>query len=148
MEDTLFPAMEKSIKELALPRVGSAFIVVDEAGRFLLAERDKEPQKGGWVFPGGKIKAFENYITAGKREVLEETGLETEYVRQLGTFEIINPPDEHRIIIVSLASVLGGVLRPGTDVSKVAFCSFFDAAKMPLTPFTTMLLTKLVTIKL
>lgn len=41
-----------------LPRVGSAFLVRDEANRILLGKRNKDPQRGNWVIPGGKMTIF------------------------------------------------------------------------------------------
>jgi hypothetical protein len=35
-------------------------------------------------------------------------------------YEIINPPDEHRIIIYSLGRVVGGSLRAADDISEVS----------------------------
>ena len=59
-----------------LPRVGSALIVRDEANRILLGKRNKDPQRGNWVLPGGKIHAFESIAQAAARELEEETGLD------------------------------------------------------------------------
>jgi 8-oxo-dGTP pyrophosphatase MutT (NUDIX family) len=42
---------------------------------YVLVERGKEPNKGMWSLPGGKIEAGETTIIAAKRELLEETGL-------------------------------------------------------------------------
>ena len=50
-----------------LPRVGSALIVRDEANRILLGKRNKDPQRGNWVLPGGKIHAFESIAAAAAR---------------------------------------------------------------------------------
>ncbi|MGA2736190.1 MAG: NUDIX domain-containing protein, partial [Bryobacteraceae bacterium] len=61
-----------------LPRIGSAMIVKDEANRILLGKRDKDPQRGSWVLPGGKIRAFESIAEAAARELEEETGLKVE----------------------------------------------------------------------
>src|SRR4051812_43060202 len=42
-----------------LPRVGSAVIVIDGES-VLLGVRNKEPHRGKWVLPGGKIRPFES----------------------------------------------------------------------------------------
>jgi len=54
-----------------LPRVGSAVIVRDEANRILLGKRNKDPQRGSWILPGGKIQAFESIAQAAAREDVE-----------------------------------------------------------------------------
>lgn len=43
--------------------------------RYLLVQRGKEPNKGMWSFPGGKIELGERTLDAAKRELMEETGL-------------------------------------------------------------------------
>jgi len=118
----------------ALPRVGSAVIVRDEANRILLGKRNKDPQRGNWILPGGKIKAFESIAEAAIREMEEETGLRIEVQRQFRVYEVINPPSEHRIIIYSMARVRGGSLRAADDVSEVKFVSLDELGELPLTP--------------
>jgi ADP-ribose pyrophosphatase YjhB (NUDIX family) len=118
----------------AFPRVGSAVIVRDEANRILLGKRNKDPQRGSWILPGGKIRAFESIAEAAVRELEEETGLAIEVQRQFRVYEVINPPDEHRIIIYSLARMRGGNLRAADDVSEVKFVSFDELGTLPLTP--------------
>lgn len=117
-----------------LPRVGSAVIVRDEVNRILLGKRNKDPQRGSWILPGGKIKAFESIAQAAARELQEETGLEVEVQNQFRAYEIIKPPDEHRIIIYSWAKVRGGCLAPSDDVSEVKFVALDELGELPLTP--------------
>lgn len=49
--------------------------MVDRGGRFLLVRRGREPSKGSWSIPGGKVEPGESDREAVAREVLEETGL-------------------------------------------------------------------------
>lgn len=106
-----------------LPRIGSALLVRDEANRILLGKRNKDPQRGSWVIPGGKIRAFESIGDAAARELREETGLEVDVQGQFRVYEIINPPDEHRIVIYSWGKVVGGTARASDDLSELAFFS-------------------------
>lgn len=117
-----------------LPRVGSALIVRDEANRILLGKRNKDPQRGSWVLPGGKIHAFESIADAAVRELAEETGLTVEVQNQFRVYEIINEPHEHRIVIYSLARVIGGDLRASDDISEVKWVSLHELGDLPLTP--------------
>lgn len=50
-------------------------VVVDGRGRFLLVRRGREPGRGLWSIPGGKVEPGESDPEAVAREVLEETGL-------------------------------------------------------------------------
>jgi len=106
-----------------LPRIGSALLVQDERNRILLGQRNKDPQRGYWVIPGGKIHAFERIAEAAVRELQEETGLAVEVGNQFGVYEIVNRPNEHRIVIYSWARVIGGSLRASDDLSEVRFFS-------------------------
>jgi 8-oxo-dGTP diphosphatase len=117
-----------------LPRVGSALIVRDEANRILLGKRNKDPQRGNWILPGGKIHAFESIADAAARELAEETGLTVEVQRLFRVYEVINPPHEHRIVIYSWAKAVGGDLRASDDISEVKFVSLRELGDLPLTP--------------
>jgi 8-oxo-dGTP diphosphatase len=121
--------------ENRFPRVGSAVVVLDRNQRVLLGVRTKEPNRGKWVLPGGKVEPFESIDEAARREVLEETGLRVKVTGQLGTFEIINPPDEHRLIVFSRAEVVDGTPQPGSDISDLRFCSGEDLQTLPLSDF-------------
>ena len=59
------------------PRV-SAHTIVRKDDRILLIQRGGEPFKGTWAPPGGGVNLGETVYDAGKREVLEETGIECE----------------------------------------------------------------------
>lgn len=43
--------------------------------KYVLVQRGKEPNKGMWSLPGGKIEVGEKSLAAAKRELQEETGL-------------------------------------------------------------------------
>lgn len=47
----------------------------DGSARYLLVRRGKEPNKGLWSLPGGKIEVGETTLDAARRELWEETGL-------------------------------------------------------------------------
>ncbi len=116
------------------PRVGSALLVRDEANKILLGQRNKDPQRGAWVIPGGKIHAFESIADAAARELEEETGLRVEVQNQFGVYEIVNPPTEHRLVIYSWGKVVGGELKPSDDLSDVRFFSIDELGEVPTTP--------------
>lgn len=52
--------------------------VWDDQGRFLMVEEAKEPVRGLWSNPSGRLELNETIIEGAKREVLEETGCEVE----------------------------------------------------------------------
>jgi 8-oxo-dGTP diphosphatase len=118
----------------ALPRVGSALLVQDESNRILLGQRNKDPQRGFWVIPGGKIQAFERIADAAAREIGEETGLIVKVGEPFNVYEIVNPPNEHRIVIYSWAKVVGGTPKASDDLLDVRFFSAEELQYIPLTP--------------
>jgi ADP-ribose pyrophosphatase YjhB (NUDIX family) len=117
-----------------LPRIGSALLVRDEANRILLGKRNKDPQRGSWVIPGGKIHAFESIAEAAARELREETGLIVEVGEHFDVYEIVNPPSEHRIVIYSWAKVVGGEAKASDDISELKFFELAELGDVPVTP--------------
>ena len=117
-----------------LPRIGSALLVRNEANQILLGKRNKDPQRGNWVIPGGKIHAFESIAEAAARELREETGLLVEVGERFSVYEIINPPNEHRIVIYSWAKVIGGNTKASDDLSELKFFELKELGDVPVTP--------------
>ena len=109
--------------EKVFPRIGSALLVRDETNRILLGKRNKDPQRGSWVIPGGKIRPFESIGDAAARELREETGLEVKVKEQFRVYEILDPPDEHRIVIYSWGTLVGGTAKASDDLAELAFFS-------------------------
>jgi 8-oxo-dGTP diphosphatase len=62
----------------ANPAPTASALVVDHAGRLLLARRAVEPCRGQWDVPGGFLEEHEHPEDAVRRELLEETGLRIE----------------------------------------------------------------------
>jgi len=116
------------------PRIGAALLVRDEANRILLGKRNKDPQRGSWIIPGGKIHAFERIAEAAARELLEETGLIVEVGEHFNVYEIINPPNEHRIVIYSWGKIVGGEARASDDISELKFFELRELGEVPVTP--------------
>ena len=63
--------------------------MVDGAGRFLLVRRAHPPAQGKWSIPGGRVEPGETGEQAVVRELLEETGLAGEVVREVG--DVLRP---------------------------------------------------------
>jgi len=53
--------------------------------KILLIKRVNEPYAGKWAFPGGKIELGEHVSDAAMRELLEETGIKSEFKEHLGS---------------------------------------------------------------
>ena len=53
----------------------AASVAIFHEGTFLLVRRGREPSKGFYAFPGGRVDAGESDEDAARRELAEETGL-------------------------------------------------------------------------
>jgi len=61
--------------------------VRDRARRLLLVRRGKEPARGLWSIPGGRVEGDESWEVAAAREVREETGVTARTPRFVGIVE-------------------------------------------------------------
>ncbi|MCJ7632913.1 NUDIX domain-containing protein [Candidatus Bathyarchaeota archaeon] len=104
------------------PRLGCAAIV-KKGDKILLGIRGKEPNKGKWVLPGGGVEFLEPLSSALERELLEETGLKVKAEKIINVYELISPPDEHRVIIYWWATYRSGKIRPSSDILDVKLFS-------------------------
>ena len=114
-------------------RVGSAVLIVRD-NKLLLGRRNKQPDFGRWILPGGKIEYGETHEEAAIREAKEELGLTIEVVRLAGkgVYHIL-PPDRHRIIIYSIATIIDGIITPSSDISEASFFTKDELKKLDIT---------------
>lgn len=102
-------------------------------GRILLVKRGKEPAKGLWSVPGGRLEHGEYIADAVAREVKEETGLDVAVGELLGVFEVVG--DTHYVILDHIATVRGEErLRPASDAEEVRWVKLQDVPKLDCTP--------------
>ena len=114
-------------KPTPIPCAGA--VIRDRDGRLLLVRRGRAPSMGLWSVPGGRVEAGETPAQAAAREVREETGLEVEVGRLLGSVRIGD-----YLVHDFAAHVVGGRLAAGDDAVDVRWCSWDEAALLPLTP--------------
>ncbi len=117
----------------------SVYGVIVEDGKILLVEH---PVSKGWEFPGGGVEYNEDTPTALRREIKEETNLETsgeitliksttEYYYDLGTRE----PWKSVRNFYTISSYTGNLRTSGNndDVSRAQFIDFETLGEINLT---------------
>ncbi|MDG6903135.1 MAG: NUDIX domain-containing protein, partial [Nitrososphaerota archaeon] len=60
--------------------------VVHRSGKMLVVRRARDPHRGLWAFPGGRVEAGESPSEAALRETKEEVGLDVEIE---GIFDVV-----------------------------------------------------------
>lgn len=114
-------------------------VALRSGGRFLLVKRGREPARGLFAFPGGRIEAGETAEEAARRELLEETGVTP---GALSFFrEIViegrrdGRPARYRLQVF-LAEDGDGRARPGDDAETVGWYSLEEMRALPVTQST------------
>ncbi len=104
------------------PRLGCAGLI-RRGEKVLLGMRNKEPNRGLWVLPGGRVEFGESFAKTLERELLEEAGIGVEVQDVFKVYELINPPNEHRVIVYLMANHRSGEPVASSDLSEVRFFS-------------------------
>src|SRR5258706_10563964 len=108
----------------------------DDGVSVLLIQRKYEPFKNGWAIPGGFVLEHESLEEAVKRELLEETGIEVNYLEQLYTFGEPKRDPRQRIISVAYFGLVKASqyqqLKASTDAENA---KWFSIKKLPVLAF-------------
>ena len=113
--------------------VGVAVAVLNKTGEILLQKR----MDGLWGVPGGFIELGESTEEAGRREVLEETGIEIGKLDLVGVFSgkqhFVKLPNGDEFYPVTIAyiseEIKGGVLK--ADGQETTEAKFFKVNELP-----------------
>ncbi|HDR6269749.1 NUDIX hydrolase [Bacillus thuringiensis] len=118
---------------------GVAVAVFNEQGQILLQQR----RHGMWGVPGGFVELGESIEAAGRREVLEETGIEIGTLQLATVFsgkeffmKLPNGDEFYPITIAYLCKdITGGLLK--ADGVKSLHVQFFNLNELPqnISPF-------------
>jgi 8-oxo-dGTP diphosphatase len=108
-------------------------VIRDDEGRVLLVLRARDPQRGRWSVPGGRVEPGEDLPEAAAREAYEETGLEVAVGPEL--WRVTVPIGDGRLFEVHdfAATVVGGTLTPGDDAADARWVRPDELSTLPLT---------------
>jgi 8-oxo-dGTP diphosphatase len=119
-----------------IPCVGA--IIHDAERRLVVVRRGRQPNKGLWSIPGGRVEAGESDQDAVRREVREETGLQVDVIRSAGSVVLAAPAAADRYLVTDyLAVVTPGTstdLRAGDDAVDARWVSESAFLHMEVTP--------------
>jgi 8-oxo-dGTP diphosphatase len=113
------------------PVVGVGVVLIQD-NQILLIKRARDPERGKWAVPGGKVRKGESMRDAARREVAEETGLHVEVGDLAWMGEVIND-QVHLVIVDYFGSVVGGDLQAGDDAEDARWVPLDEASDYPLT---------------
>jgi 8-oxo-dGTP diphosphatase len=107
---------------------------LDEAGlQVLLIQRDLEPFRGAWALPGGFVHIDEDLDQAARRELREETGLDTAFLEQLYTFGGLGRDPRERVVTVAYYALLklsDHRVQAATDARDAAWFAVDDLPRL------------------
>jgi ADP-ribose pyrophosphatase YjhB (NUDIX family) len=124
----------------ARPILGVGVVVIDN-GNVVLVQRAREPARGEWSIPGGRVRRGESAHDAALREVREETGLVVELSGVVEVLERIFRDDDgtvsyHYLLIDYLAVPKTGKLNAMSDAADAAYFSFTEILDMSMPKIT------------
>ncbi len=116
-------------------------------GQILLVKRLKEPAKGKWGIPGGRIELGETIYETAKREVLEECSVEISIERLLSADDYIIRDEEgrisyHFVLVYMLARYESGDVKAQSNAADARWFASDELAELDSHPRLRAVLTK------
>jgi 8-oxo-dGTP diphosphatase len=94
-------------------------VLVTGGSRVLLCRRVSQSIGTGlWCLPAGYIEFDEDFLSAARREVHEETGLIVEVHSVISVVSNFFTPEIHSLVVVLHASQVGGRMAAGDDADQ------------------------------
>src|SRR5688572_20169939 len=116
-----------------VPCVGA--VVHDAHGRLLLVRRGRDPHRGRWSLPGGRVEPGESPEQAIEREVREETALSVRAGAAVGRVRIPGPDVVYDVLdLVCTLAVPTETPVAGDDADAVMFADAVALGGLNCTP--------------
>jgi ADP-ribose pyrophosphatase YjhB (NUDIX family) len=118
------------------PRILGTLVYVLREGEgepdVLMMHRNKEPNLGLWVAPGGKVDPDESPRESARRELLEETGLVAHdlFLRGIIT-ELTPPPNQPWLLFAYLCREWEGTLQADRREGELEWVARSAIARLP-----------------
>jgi 8-oxo-dGTP diphosphatase len=97
-------------------------VLVEREGQVLLGRRSTGGYGAGkWCLPGGFVEFEEDFLSAGIREVREETGLRIGVKSILSVVTNFLSPRLHTLVVVLLAEVLSGTAEAVSELVELGW---------------------------
>lgn len=101
-------------------------VVCRRGDEVLLVRRGREPLKGKWSIPGGKMEFGETAKEAALRELQEETGITARITRLIDVVDSIME-DQHYVLIDFEAEWISGEPVAADDAEEAEFVPVKEA---------------------
>jgi ADP-ribose pyrophosphatase YjhB (NUDIX family) len=104
-------------------------------GKVLLVRRNREPARGVYTFPGGRVEFGESLTQALAREVMEETGLSIDIVGLAGYREALPPKTGggHYVILPFAARWVAGDVQLNDELDDAKWLTPGHLGNLPMT---------------
>jgi 8-oxo-dGTP diphosphatase len=110
-------------------------VVTRDDGRILVIRRGREPSRGLWSIPGGRVEDGEDFAAAAAREAREETGLTVTVGAALGRVSLPAGDDEYDVTDFA-ATVVGDpdTAVAGDDATDVRWVTRTELDSLETSP--------------
>ncbi|WP_229106294.1 NUDIX domain-containing protein [Paenibacillus sp. 1001270B_150601_E10] len=120
-------------ERVVFPRVGVGAVIINDQDEILLVLRNRNPEKGMWSIPGGKVDPYESLEHCVMREVQEEVNLEVEVKGLLCMAETIRPEhEEHWVSAIYEVAVKGGEAQNMESEGAIADLKWYSLDQLPV----------------
>lgn len=123
------------MEEKEIPAVS---VAVRRGDTVLLVKRGREPSRGYYAFPGGRIEPGESAEEAVRRELLEETGLGVRNLAPLRDYVVGGEKDGRKLryrLLVFAGDHAGGDAQAGDDAEEAGWFDLETMTGMLLSDF-------------